>query len=129
MDHLIIWQRSAPSNIRRKNALQGADISTKNVIARVKNHLAPGNQDQVLAQTWRTEGIEPRVADPLVTLEMTRDKSIVKWSAPAVRDIVNFAEIRGVGRGEQQTQPNQGLGKGGPQGGKQDQHIEYRLWQ
>ena len=85
------------------------------MIARVKNHLAPGNQDQVLAQTWRTEGIEPRVADPLVTLEMTRDKSIVKWSAPVVRDIVNFAETRGVGRGELQTQPNQGPGKGGPQ--------------
>ena len=115
MDHLIIWQRSALSNIRRRNALQGADISTKNVIALVKNHLAPGNQDQVLAQTWRTEGIEHRVADPLVTLEMTRDKSIVKWSAPAVRDIVNFAETRGVGGGELQTQPNQGPGKGGPQ--------------
>ena len=121
---MIIWQRSALSNIRRRNALPGADISTKNVIARGRNHLAPGNQDQVLAQTWRIEGIEPRVAGPLVTLEMTRDKSIVKWSAPAVRDIVNFTEIRGVGRGDQQTQPNLGLGKGGPQDGNQEQHIE-----
>ena len=127
---MIIWQRSALSNIRRRNALQGADISTKNVIALVKNHLAPGNQDQVLAQTWRIEGIEPPVAGPLVTLEMTRDRSIVKWLAPAVRDIVNFIEIRGVGRGNHQTQPNLGLDKGDPQvGQQQDQLTGYRLWQ
>ena len=94
---MIIWQRSALSNIRRRNALQGADISTKNVIALVKNHLAPGNQDQVLAQTWRIEGIEPRVAGPL---EMTRDRSIVKWLAPGVRDIENFANVLEGERGD-----------------------------
>ena len=128
MVHQIIWLRSAPSSIRRRSALPGVDISTKNVIALVKNHLAPGNQDQVLAPTWRIEGIETPVAGPLVTLEMTRDRSIVKWLAPAVRDIVNFAEILGVGRGDHQSRPNLGLGKGGPLEGKQDQHIEYRLW-
>ena len=75
------------------------------MIALVKNHLAPGNQDQVLAQTWRIEGIEPRVAGPLVTLEMTRDKSIVKWLALGVRDTVSFADALGVGTGDHQTRP------------------------
>ena len=125
---MIIWQRSALSNIRRRNVLPGADITTKNVIALGRNHLAPGNQDQVLAQTWRIGGIEPQVAGPLVTLEMTRARSIVKWLAPGVRDIVSFADVLGVGRGDHQIRPNLGLGKGGPQDGNQEQHIECKLW-
>ena len=126
---MIIWQRSALSNIRRRNAQQGVDTSTRNVIVLGRNHLAPGNQDQALAQTWRIEGIEPQAAGPLVTLEMTKARSTVKWLALGVRDTVSFADALGVGTGDHQTRPNLGLGKGGPQEGKQEQHIEYRLWQ
>ena len=75
---MIIWQRSALSNIRWRNALQGADFTTKNVIALGRNHLAPGNQDQVLDQLWRIEGIEPQGAGQLVILGMSRARGTEK---------------------------------------------------
>ena len=126
----ITRQRSALSSIRRRNARQGADTSTRNRIVQGKNHLKQGNQDRDLVQTWRIEGIEPQAAGLLVILEMTKDRSTVKWLALGVQDTVSFADDREVVTKDHQTQPNLGLGKGGPQvGQQQDQLTGYRLWQ
>ena len=65
------------------------------------NHPATGSrEDQVLDQLWRIEGIEPQGAGQLVTLGMTKAKSIVKWLALGVRNIVNFANVLEVERGD-----------------------------
>ena len=100
------------------------------MIVQGRNHLKPGNQDRALVQTWRIEGIEPQAAGLLVILEMTKDRSTVKWLALGVQDTVSFADDREVVTKDHQTQPNLGLGKGGPQvGQQQDQLTGYRLWQ
>ena len=127
---MIIWQKSALSSIQQRNARQGADTSTRNRIVQGRNHLIPGNPDRALVQTWHTEDIEPQAAGLLVILEMTKDRSTVKWLALGVQDTVSFADARGVETKDHQTLPNLGLGKGGPQvGQQQDQLTEYRLWQ
>ena len=127
---VIIWQKSALSSIQQQNARQGADTSTRNRIVQGRNHLLPGNPDRALVLGWRTEGTEPQAAGPLVILEMTKDRSTVKWLALGVQDTVSFADDREVVTKDHQTQPHLGLGKGGPQvGQQQDQLTGYRLRQ
>ena len=127
---MIIWQRSARSSIRQRNARQGADTSTRNRIVQGRKHQLPGNPDRALVLRWRTEGTEPQAAGPLVILEMTKDRSTVKWLALGVQDTVSFADDREVVTKDHQTRPNLGLGKGGPLvGQQQDRLTEYRLWQ
>ena len=102
----------------------------RNRIVQGRNHLQQGNQDRALVQTWRIEGIEPQAAGLLVILEMTKDRSTVKWLVLGVLDTVSFADDREVMTKDHQTRPNLGLGKGGPLvGQQQDQLTEYRLWQ
>ena len=97
----IIWQKSVLWNIRQRNVLPDVDTIIKNEIALERNHLAPGSQeDQVLAQPWHIGDIEPQGAGPLVILGMSRAKNIVKWLAPGVRNIVNFANVLEVERGD-----------------------------
>ena len=127
---VIIWQKSAHSSIQQQNARQVADTSTRNRIVQGRNHLLPGNPDRALVLGWRTEGTEPQAAGPLVILEMTKDRSTVKWLVLGVLDTVSFADDREVVTKDHQTQPNLGQGKGDPQvGQQQDRLTGYRLWQ
>ena len=100
------------------------------MIVQGRNHLKQGNQDRALVQTWRTEGIEPQAAGLLVILEMTKDRSTVKWLVLGVQGTVSFADDREVVTKDHQTRPNLGPGKGDPLVGQQQGRLtEYRLWQ
>ena len=127
---MIIWQKSALSSIQQRNARQGADTSTRNRIVQGRNHLIPGIPDRALVLTWRTEGTEPQAAGPLVILEMTKDRSTVKWLVLGVQGTVSFADDREVVTKDHQTRPNLGPGKGDPLVGHQQGRLtKSRLWQ
>ena len=66
----------------------------------------------------------------LVILEMTKDRSTVKWLVLGVQGTVSFADDREVVTKDHQTRPNLGPGKGDPLVGQQQGRLtKSRLWQ